>query len=312
MKFPIHRLFRLLVTITCISAVTMFGTGIYAIGQEEECPTPDKPASVRDRWYKDSYALVIGISKYDEWIDLDSVEADVERITKALKCKGFQVERANRTDRDGLLEQIRQFIRKRGGSSRFRDNRLLVYFTGHGYTIELKRQRLGFLVPKDAPDLSRAHKHDDFVWDAISFDDVISLAKRMKSKHALFVFDSCFSGALLDLIPPVDGGNDEEGQDVGWLLGRPALQFITSGSADEKVPDDGFFGRVFIQGITSSVADRDENGFVTASELGSYIGMRMREKQIKPTNPQYAHYQIHTWAPTPGEFMFYIPRGTTE
>ena len=57
---------------------------------------------------------------------------------------------------------------------------------------------------------------------------------------------------------------------------EPVRQFITSGSADQEVPDNSIFRRAFVDALAGS-ADFDKDGYLTGSELGTYIQKRTAE-----------------------------------
>ena len=71
------------------------------------------------------------------------------------------------------------------------NNRLVIFFAGHGYT---RQQTKGYLVPVDAPD--PIVDEQGFLKAALSMEQINSWATQMEAKHVLFVFDSCFSGTI--------------------------------------------------------------------------------------------------------------------
>ena len=90
-----------------------------------------------------------------------------------------------------------------------------------------------------------------------------TLAERIESRHALFVFDSCFSGSLFAL-----RASNETPAIVAEALAKPVRQFITSGSAKEMVPDQSVFRRFFVRGLEGE-ADLSGDGWITGTELGA-------------------------------------------
>jgi hypothetical protein len=54
-------------------------------------------------------------------------------------------------------------------------------------------------------------------------------------------------------------------------------QFLTSGDAEQEVPDDGRFRKLFLRAITGETdrADANGDGYLTASELGLFMGDRV-------------------------------------
>jgi hypothetical protein len=144
--------------------------------------------------YQGSHALVIGISDYQDnaWVDLDSVGADVKAVRETLEEQGFVVETLMNPTKNRLLNGITDFIDTYGYEQ---ENRLLFYYSGHGHTQERNGSKFGYLVPVDAPNPFENEKV--FYRKSLKMEQVISWSKQIESKHALFVFDSCFSGSVL-------------------------------------------------------------------------------------------------------------------
>jgi hypothetical protein len=102
--------------------------------------------------YSGSYALVIAASDYRDpaWEKLPGAKSDLPEVKAALQKQGFEVEEFAEPTSDTLLPRLDRFVRDHGF---VQGNRLLIYFTGHGYTEtdpETKVQ-YGYIVPIDAP-----------------------------------------------------------------------------------------------------------------------------------------------------------------
>ena len=80
-------------------------------------------------------------------------------------------------------------------------------------------------------------------------------------------------------------------------------QFITSGSADQEVPDISIFRRAFVDALEGS-ADFDKDGYLTGSELGTYIQKRTAEDWKGDLTPQYGKLQDPNL--NKGDFVFKI------
>ena len=143
--------------------------------------------------YQGSYALVIGVSDYQDnaWVDLDSVPADVDAVRKTLERQGFIVQTVMNPTESMLRDHFEEFIDDYGYEP---ENRLLFYYAGHGHTQERKGRQFGYLVPADAPDPYSNER--TFSKKALKMEQIRSWARQIESKHALFVFDSCFSGSV--------------------------------------------------------------------------------------------------------------------
>jgi formylglycine-generating enzyme required for sulfatase activity len=240
--------------------------------------------------YKGSYALLVGISNYTtEGWKLPGVKKDIELLKKALEQHGFYVVTAMDVDLDGL-EKVYEDFKLRYGLDP--DNRLLFYFAGHGYTIkppwasEDQRDWSGVLVARDAP-----HPEEDqkgFLSHVFYIERFASLAREIYAKHVLFVFDSCVSGArgfALSVETPKDSPRR-----ITKQTGEVVRQFISAGTADQSVPDDGKFRDRFVAALEGE-ADSNGDGYVTGSELGAFLQKQVstyREySRQKPQTPLY-------------------------
>lgn len=248
--------------------------------------------------YKESHALIIGISDYTAgWPDLPGVKKDIKVIKNLLVQHGFKVLMYNNLkDRSELDKVFTNFISKNG---RNLENRLLFYFAGHGHTEELSDGRTyGYIVPANAPD-----PHNDkisksrFKDMAMSMQQIEVYAKKIESKHALFVFDSCFSGSIFALSRAVPGHISEK-------TNLPVRQFITSGSEDELVSDKSEFRNQFVAALKGE-GDSDKDGYVTVTELGEFLYRNVIKYSEETQHPQYG--KLRDRFLDKGDFVFQLP-----
>src|SRR5262245_8895490 len=244
--------------------------------------------------YGGSYALVIGAVNYQNWRKLQGVQGDADEVAAVLQKHGFKVEKLLDPTRESFDRAIRRFISDYGQSI---NNRLLIYFAGHGHTLTTVDGRsLGYIVPIDAPRGESAR----FKQFGISMDEISEVyARQIESKHVLFVFDSCFSGSVFATrsagsTPPAIARNTAE----------PVRQFITAGSEKEEVPDRSIFRDYFVSGLEGQ-ADYDKDGFVTGSELGLYLEQKVTNDPKSSQKPQWG--KISSRALNKGDFVFRIP-----
>lgn len=238
--------------------------------------------------YRGSFALLIGESQYTAgWDNLDSINRELAKLGRILRQQGFTVRSCKNLDKNGIKEAVDQFINDYGYEY---ENQLLIVFAGHGHSFEGSDK--GFIVPTDAP-LPR-HFPVEFKRKAISTTTILSWAKNIESKHALFVFDSCFSGTIFtsrgDPTPPT----------ITKALNSPVRQFITSGGAKETVPAQSVFLPIFAKAIQGK-GDRNNDGYVTGMELGLYLKDKVPEYN-PAQSPQYG--TIRDPQKDEGDFIF--------
>ena len=226
--------------------------------------------------YQQSHALVIGVSDYTNgWSDLPGVKRDMETVKSILEQHDFNVTLIENPDKDQLKKAFDDFI---SNYSREYNGRLVVYFSGHGYTMKQPwGGDMGYIVPADAPN---PHTHpQEFKDKAIDMELMEVYAKRMDVKHALFLFDCCFSGSLFSLSKAAPAI-------INYKTSKPVRQFITAGEADEEVPDESIFCRQFVAGL-SGEGDVNGDGYVTGSELGEYLQTTVVNYSYDAQHPQY-------------------------
>lgn len=92
----------------------------------------------------------------------------------------------------------------------------------------------------DAPSPSKDQAGFEDV--ALDMKTIETYANQIRSKHALFVFDSCFSGSVFYVtrgVPPV----------ISYKASEPVRQLITSNSETENVPDVSIFREQFVAAL---------------------------------------------------------------
>ena len=100
---------------------------------------------------------------------------------------------------------------------------------------------MGYIVPANAPIPVKDKK--GFKRESISMGSFDNYARRINSKHALFIFDFCFAGSIFSVtrsLPP---------KIIEHKATKSVRQFIASGTEDQKVPDISSFRRLFIRAL---------------------------------------------------------------
>ncbi|TRZ52036.1 hypothetical protein D4S03_04085 [bacterium] len=243
--------------------------------------------------YNQSHALLIGVSDYPSGLpSIPGVQSDITAVRTALENNGFDVTVVMNPNRSDLDNAFNDFIEKYGQNV---DNRLLFYFAGHGYTKKMSYgDDLGFLLPADAIDPNK--NPNTFQSKALPMTMVETYALQIQSKHALFLFDACFSGAVFSpsrAIPEV----------ISYKTKEPVRQFITSGSANETVPDKSIFRDQFIRALKGE-ADGNEDGYLTGTELGEFLQTTVVNYSYGSQHPQYG--KIRNANLDKGDFVFIL------
>ena len=247
--------------------------------------------------YKDSYALVIGNGSYpakNGWNPLPGAVNDVKGVAETLERHGFNVTLKIDVTKAEFNKAFSDFIYESGKD---KDNRLLFYYAGHGYTTKSATgEDLGYLVMLDTPHPENEAEFDLYGIDMVKF---VSDSKKIHAKHVLFMFDSCFSGTVLNL------RNRATPPHITDRIKNPVRQFITAGRADEPVPDRSEFKKAFLNLLEGRVEEPTPDGYLTGIELGDYL-YRTVPKFSQGQHPQ--HGKIHDQQLNTGDFVFVLPQ----
>ena len=246
--------------------------------------------------YETSRALVIGINEYTNAPPLGYAVSDAEEIKDILITEiGFEKDKVTYlSDKDATKSNIlKSFLRFSNDDIKV-DDRLFVFFAGHGHTRSGVKGEVGYLVPHDAD-------MDDFS-TFIRWDELTRNAELIRAKHILFVMDACYGGLAVhrDLKP----GSSRFLKDMYQRFSR---QVITAGKANEVVADSGgplpnhsVFTGHFIEGIRGKAAN--EYGVITASGLMAYVYSKVSNDINSEQTPHYGQFDGD------GDFIISVPQ----
>jgi len=221
--------------------------------------------------YRESWAVVIGINDYQKWPKLSYAVNDAKGVRELLvnkfrfKPENIQVLLDGEATRERILSMLGDVLSDSAKVKR--DDRVFVFFAGHGVTRKLPNGRsLGYIVPVDADTTN-------YQSQAISMTNFQDISEAIPAKHALFIMDACYSGLALTRGGPPPGDLRKYLQEV---TRRSSRQVLTAGGADEQVADQGpgghsIFTWTLLQGLEGK-ADLNSDGYITASELFAYVG----------------------------------------
>jgi len=245
--------------------------------------------------YANSWAIVVGIDKYQKWPQLQYAVRDAEGVGQLLVQKfGFAPERVitlknEQATRTGILAA---FHDKLAHGNLQPNDRIFVFFAGHGATRKLSSGRdLGYIVPVDADP-------NNLATDAIPMTEIQNIAESLPAKHALFVMDACYSGLGLTR----GAANASFLRDNAKRLGR---QMLTAGGSDQLVSDGGpnghsVFTWTLLQGLGGK-ADLNGDSLITGTELAAYVAPAV--SSVSQQTPAFGSLP----GSEGGEFVFELP-----
>jgi len=241
--------------------------------------------------YTDYYALVIGNSNYENWPDLPNAKKDAEEVAGMLRELGFEVTLKTNLNSDEMIDALNNFTYQKGNVN---DRALIFYYAGHGETETLADgAKLGFIIPTDTPLIERNPR--EFTKKAISMTQIEDYTLKIKSKHVLMLFDSCFSGSIFSL-------GRAAPKNITEKVAKPVRQFITAGNENEIVPDKSMFKTCLIDGLKEGYADLNDDSYITGRELGSYLQDNVINYTYGAQHPQFG--TIRNPKLDKGDFVF--------
>ena len=251
------------------------------------------PTNMYAPTYRQSHALVIGINEYERAPRLEQATNDAEGFARVLHER-FDFTEHNVTiltdSRATKTEILRLFMRYAQDDAVGNDDRIIVYFAGHGHTVRARRGETGFLIPADGDpsDLSTL----------IRWDDLTRNADLIPAKHMFFVMDACYGGLALTR-SPLQAGSMRFLTD---MLQRFSRQVLTAGKADEPVADANgprsghslFTGHLLdaLEGRAMS------EGVITASGVMGYVYQQVANDPYSRQTPHYGFLEGD------GDFIF--------
>ena len=228
-----------------------------------------------------SYALVIGIAKYKNLPDsaqLSYPDRDAEDIyTTLISAEGGQFPAENvhmLTDEKATIANIRRELEQWLPSVTRDDDRVLIYFAGHGFLSSGK----AYLASYDVD----IH---NIVKTAYPMSDLgEQIGGKIKGKWKVLVTDACHSGAIT---PEADRAQINQ-----TLLDLQKSLFSLTASRDREQSFEsenwggghGIFTYYVVKGLEGE-ADTNGDGVVSADELAEYVHTNVRLATQAQQNP---------------------------
>lgn len=242
---------------------------------------PDENKSSPLNVVPQSYALVIGIAHYANLpasAQLHYPDRDAQAIFTTLISEQGGEFPANHvhmlTDSQATLANIQAELENWLPSVTTPDDRVLIYFAGHGFISGGK----GYLAPYDI-DLH------NIAGSALPMETLGRLiGTQIKGKWKVLLTDACHSGAITPETDPTQLNN--------LLLAMHSSIFSLTASRDREQSFEsadwggghGIFTYYVVQGLQGA-ADANSDGIVTADELAEYVHTNVRDATGSRQNP---------------------------
>ncbi|MBL7203041.1 MAG: caspase family protein [Desulfobacteraceae bacterium] len=258
-------------------------------------PIDARRPGTEDRFYRKSFAVVVGINEYEKWSALEFGIADAEAVKARLEQDGFDditVILDRQATQRRILTALYDYLPKKVQ----RDDRVVFYFAGHGQTHNLPGGgKQGYIIPVDAG-------VDNYTSTGISMDQIRGLSSRIAAKHILYIMDSCYSGlgfsrGMITVSPELKGY-------LRKVASMRAVQIVTAGGKGEQVREKeghGLFTTYFLKALEGN-GDFNKDNVVTGTELGAYLRPAVSNASGHAQTPLYGRLEGE------GEFLFFIQK----
>ena len=255
--------------------------------------------------YDQSYALLIGVNHYPHLpgqLQLHFAVADAMSMRDVLvKYYGFPASHVKMLlDGDATKQNIDDALSDFADRRKYHtDDRILVFFSGHGQTVGLPGGgEMGFLIPSNADvDLADIDNAGPFLHSCVEMEEVWDYLQSTPAKHVLLIADACYSGLLtqtraLGIAPGA----------LSAMAAKRALQVMTAGGKGETSTEldrfgHGAFTYKLLDELTSRAAAGPGNVF-TSTELYGAIERSVSNLTNGAQDPQFGNYK------TEGNFLF--------
>jgi len=253
--------------------------------------------------YDNSYALIIGIDKYENVRSLDYAVKDAEDIQSMLVDK-FHFQQDNivllkdeEATKTSIIQEFSNITKKAGDN-----DRVLIFFAGHGETTDLPAGgEMGFLLPVDGD------KTDLYV-SAIKMEELKTISLLSEAKHILYLVDACYGGLTaigartIEIQPTPDY--------IQKITKYKSRQIITAGGRNEKVIEKAEWGhsaftKNLLSGLQDWMADSDSDSIITVQELGTYLKKKVTIDSDNQQTPKTRNLSTDE-----GEFVFVYSENT--
>lgn len=258
---------------------------------------PAAMAEAQERLFAKSYAVVIGIGDYPAESGFDKLtypRKDAGGMAAFLRDQGFEI--TGLFDRDATRRAILATLEDDIALRLRPDDRILIFYSGHGQTRIIGEREYGYIIPYDASPRSSS-------W--IGMEVLRNLSEKMgRARHQLFIMDACYGGQI-GVKASGPGVALDHPQYVRAVAARPARQFLTAGGANQQVLDGGpdgysYFTGYLLEALELGHADLNGDSYITANEIGAYITPRASTWNQTPASGVLpGHGQ--------GEFLFRVP-----
>lgn len=225
-----------------------------------------------------SYAVIVGLSQYENFNPLDATQNDPQRIFEFLRDEaGFDYLLMLRNE-EVTYQALRNLFEFELPGTLKSNDRFLLFWSGHGTQfVDARGVELGYLPLTSSPAMNKA--------TMVSMTDLARWDNDLPAKQALFLLDACFSGLAGRVAQ--SGDRDLEIRE----LSKPGHHIISAGGRDQQTiaSRQEWQGSIFTYGLLKALrgdADRyggrnGGDGVINLHELVAHMGETVKNAKAE-------------------------------
>ena len=211
------------------------------------------------------WLVIIGISRYQKWNNLQFPVSDGKRLKTILQEKYVIDDVLEIYDTEVTKANLYQLFLSLQQKVKTNDS-VLIYYAGHGYYDKITKN--SYWIPTDGG--KNINSQSNWISDSL-IKDMIS---KISAKHILLISDSCFSGNILNINRGTNVEITIDNVFFSTAYRKNSRLVITSG-ATEYVPDNSEFTNMLMQSL-------EKNKYPILDPLKLYSEIRLGVKKSTP------------------------------
>ncbi|MBE9069524.1 caspase family protein, partial [Leptolyngbya cf. ectocarpi LEGE 11479] len=221
------------------------------------------------------YALVIGLTDYDDFNQLTRPATDAQVVAEVLQTYGgYRITSIlAATDYDEIVAQLKTFLQQTAHK-----NEALIYITGHSFLVQddFTEEQAGYIATSNC----RVRRENDAIVEqrhGIPFVNFNKLIAKADLSNLVLLLDTCHSGGLI-----------EQGlfqQSFNTFGQKTDYFFITAARSSESAwAKRGENHSVFTTALLSGLAQENapEGGAITGDDLFAHIARQLQQARQEP------------------------------
>lgn len=229
---------------------------------------PESGQSAEVKLYNKSYAVIIGIDRYQNLPadrQLSYAVRDAKGIEATLK-RNYRFDKIYTLfDAEASRDQIMRLLTRELPKTVGKEDALFIFWAGHGNQENTSEGELGYLIPFDG--------NSEGIYGNVTMDQLKNdISKAIPAKHVFYAFDACYSGLLTSRA--VDKKINRDLAYLKEITKERVRQVLTAGGKGQEVLDGGPRGHSVFTGRLIEALEA-AGDYITANEIQTILKERV-------------------------------------